>query len=416
MVQKRHKPATTATTTVISKRNSDLLDMVLYIIGLGLGDERDITIRGLEAIKASSYVFLEHYTAILGVEKEKLEAFYGKTIQYADRECVEQHAHEAILQHALENEKKTNVAFLVVGDALAATTHSDFFLRAQQYGIEVKIIYNASIMNAVGVTGLQLYTFGQTISIPFFSQTPYWKPMSFYEKLIVNRRMNLHTLCLLDIKVKEQSIENTAKGVKVYEPPRFMTVNTAIHQVLECVDFYRTQFNSQPQTNETLSSILNKSASITSSFKDDEHISPNCRAFACVRVGRDDEQIVSGTLTELKQIKFGAPLHSLVICAPVLHYIEEEMFNYWHWDPEYRKKYDQAKLDAKAKEEQVLQDALDQQKKEKDERLKEWKARKEEEKQEAEKKRLEAEILRKQQAQVQNDDEEEEEVCDIEPL
>lgn len=46
--------------------------MVLYVIGLGLGDEKDITVRGLEAVRRSTKVVLEHYTSILGVDKEKL--------------------------------------------------------------------------------------------------------------------------------------------------------------------------------------------------------------------------------------------------------------------------------------------------------------------------------------------------------
>ena len=46
--------------------------MVLWLIGLGLGDEKDITVRGLEAVKSCKYIYLEHYTAILGVDKEKL--------------------------------------------------------------------------------------------------------------------------------------------------------------------------------------------------------------------------------------------------------------------------------------------------------------------------------------------------------
>lgn len=46
--------------------------MVLYVIGLGLGDEKDITVRGLEAVRRSTKVVLEHYTSILGVEKGKL--------------------------------------------------------------------------------------------------------------------------------------------------------------------------------------------------------------------------------------------------------------------------------------------------------------------------------------------------------
>lgn len=38
---------------------------MLYIIGLGLGDERDITIRGLDAIKKCSKVYVEAYTSLL---------------------------------------------------------------------------------------------------------------------------------------------------------------------------------------------------------------------------------------------------------------------------------------------------------------------------------------------------------------
>ena len=46
--------------------------MVLYIIGLGLGNEKDITIRGLEAVRQCKHVFLEYYTSVLGVDTKKL--------------------------------------------------------------------------------------------------------------------------------------------------------------------------------------------------------------------------------------------------------------------------------------------------------------------------------------------------------
>lgn len=78
---------------------------------------------------------------------------------------------------------------------VSATTHTDLALRAKSKGINVQVIHNASIMNAIGVVGLQLYRFGQTISIPFF--TDEWKPDSFYEKLAFNQSGGLHTLCLL---------------------------------------------------------------------------------------------------------------------------------------------------------------------------------------------------------------------------
>ena len=73
----------------------------------------------------------------------------------------------------------------------------------------LQVVHNASIMNAVGCCGLQLYNFGETVSIPFWTAT--WSPDSFYEKIAANLARGLHTLCLLDIKVKEQSDENLAR-------------------------------------------------------------------------------------------------------------------------------------------------------------------------------------------------------------
>jgi diphthine synthase len=76
-----------------------------------------------------------------------------------------------------------------------ATTHTDLVVRAMKMGVEVKIVHNASVMNAIGICGLQLYRYGETVSIPFFTDT--WRPDSFYEKIRENRNLGLHTLCLL---------------------------------------------------------------------------------------------------------------------------------------------------------------------------------------------------------------------------
>jgi diphthine synthase len=43
----------------------------------------------------------------------------------------------------------------------SATTHTDLQLRAHERGIPVKVVHNASVMNAVGACGLQLYRFGE---------------------------------------------------------------------------------------------------------------------------------------------------------------------------------------------------------------------------------------------------------------
>jgi diphthine synthase len=109
-------------------------------------------------------------------------------------------------------------------------------------------------MGAVGCCGLQLYSYGQTVSIPFFREN--WTPDSFYDYVAYNLARpggGMHTLALLgeasdcpflhalrplsvvvlsaDIKVKEPDFQAMARGETVFLPPRFMSVNEAAAQV-----------------------------------------------------------------------------------------------------------------------------------------------------------------------------------------
>ncbi|EKX37511.1 hypothetical protein GUITHDRAFT_49003, partial [Guillardia theta CCMP2712] len=138
---------------------------VLYLIGLGLSNEQDITVCGLQVVKRCKHVYLEGYTSILGVEKSKLEEFYGREVELMDREAVESNSDEMLLAA-----RTAEVAFLVVGDVYGATTHTDIALRAKEMGIRVEVIHNASTMNACGACGLQLYNFGQTVSLCFWTE------------------------------------------------------------------------------------------------------------------------------------------------------------------------------------------------------------------------------------------------------
>ncbi|KAG2698396.1 hypothetical protein I3843_07G149300 [Carya illinoinensis] len=270
---------------------------MLYIVGLGLGDEKDITLRGLEAVKKCGKVYIEAYTSLLsfGLSSDglsTLEKLYGKSITLADREMVEEKADE-ILSEA----RGSDVAFLVVGDPFGATTHTDLVVRAKKIGVNVKVIHNASVMNAVGVCGLQLYRYGETVSLPFFTET--WRPDSFYEKIQRNRGLGLHTLCLLDIRVKEPTLESLCRGRKQYEPPKYMTINTAIEQLLEV-----EQMRGESAYSECT----------------------QCVGFA--RVGSEDQMIVAGTMRQLQTINFGTPLHCLVIVGQT-HPVEEEMLEFY---------------------------------------------------------------------------------------
>lgn len=270
---------------------------MLYVIGLGLGDEKDITVKGLEAVKKCDKVYIEAYTSLLSFGLSStaistLEAFYGKPVTIADRELVEERA-DGILSQS----RTSNVAFLVVGDPFGATTHTDLVVRAKKEGIAVKVIHNASVMNAVGVCGLQLYRYGETVSIPFF--TDEWRPDSFYEKLKRNRALELHTLCLLDIRVKEPSLESLARGKKIYEPAKYMTINTAIEQLLE-----------------------------VEQIKGDSVYDEDSACVGLARLGSEDQMVVAGTMRELLSVDFGAPLHSLVIVGKT-HIVEEEMLKFY---------------------------------------------------------------------------------------
>jgi diphthine synthase len=271
--------------------------MVLYLIGIGLYGVKDISVRGLEIVKSCDFIFMEYYTSILGVGVDELSKFYEKEIILADREMIENDFDEKILEKA----KKHQVALLVVGDPFSATTHIDLYTRAIHEGVKIEVLNNASIMNSCGISGLSLYRFGETVSIPYFTET--WKPYSFLDKIIKNIKNDFHTLVLLDIKVKEISEENLGKGKKSYEKSRFMSINIGLSQIVEA--------------EENLKSGLLDLDSIV---------------IGLARVGAPDQKVVSGKIRDLLNFDFGGPLHSLVIPAPGLHSMEKEMIDIYNWE------------------------------------------------------------------------------------
>lgn len=170
-----------------------------------------------------------------------------------------------------------------MGDPFGATTHTDMFLRAHELGLRVQVVHNASIMNAIGCCGLQLYRFGHCVSICFFRNN--WRPTSFYEKVLENKKAGLHTLCLLDIKVKEPDFDYLVKtGKERNLPPRFMTVNQCLSQMIEVEE-----------------------------EKQGKAYSLDSMAIGMARVGQRSQCIKSGTIRELMKHNFGAPLHSVIL-------------------------------------------------------------------------------------------------------
>ncbi|KAF4688228.1 cell wall bioproteinsis protein [Perkinsus olseni] len=259
----------------------------LTFIGLGLGDPKDITLKGLDALREADYVYLESYTSVLvGQKPDDLRKAYGIEVPFIE---ADRHLVEGGCEEMLDRATEKNVCFCVVGDALCATTHTDLFLRAKAKNIEVSVVHNASIMNAIACCGLHLYRFGETVSICFWDDS--WKPDSYFDKIADNAKRGLHTLCLLDIKVKEQSIVNLMKGNDIYEPPRFMSVQTALQQLMEIDE------------NRGNPGIVGKDSLVV----------------GVARVGCKDQSIVFGRAEDVASDeaadRLGGPLHSLVICA-----------------------------------------------------------------------------------------------------
>lgn len=185
---------------------------MLTFIGLGLFDEKDVSLHGAAAIRTADTVFLEVYTSVLmGASIEKLEQFYGKKIIPLNREDVEQHP-ELILDAASTG----NAVFLTGGDSMVATTHTDLRIRCREAGIETAIIHGSSIMTAVcGLSGLQNYRFGKSVSVPF----PYgkWFPMTPIEVIRDNLAHHLHTLVFLDIQKDQERYMSISEAVDLLE-------------------------------------------------------------------------------------------------------------------------------------------------------------------------------------------------------
>lgn len=164
---------------------------MLHLIGLGIGDEKDISLRGIEACKKAEKVFLELYTCPLKIDIPCLEKIIEKKICVLDRKGVEESG--KIISSAIEKD----TVLLVGGDPLSATTHSEMILEARKKKIDVEIVHSSSIFTAVGETGLSLYKFGKAVSLPK-PQDNYF-PTSPYDNILDNLKNGMHSLVLLDI-------------------------------------------------------------------------------------------------------------------------------------------------------------------------------------------------------------------------
>jgi diphthine synthase len=161
---------------------------MLYIIGLGLNVD-GISKFGLQAVKKCKKIYLENYTVTFPYEIKELVFVLKKKVIPADREKVEGLS-------LIDEAQKMDVALLVYGSPLTATTHITLLEEAKKSRVRTKVIYNASILDAVAITGLQLYKFGKVASMPAWKKS--YEPDSFMKIVQENMSMKSHSLILVD--------------------------------------------------------------------------------------------------------------------------------------------------------------------------------------------------------------------------
>jgi diphthine synthase len=249
---------------------------MLTFVGLGLYDERSITVAGRDAIRDADRVFAEFYTSRLaGTTVADLEAYHGVDIEVRNRAGV-----EADPAPILEAAEAGEVVFLTAGDTMISTTHVDLRLRAAERGVETRVVHGTTAeAAAASLSGLQNYRFGKATTLPFpWSHGTDDVPDSVLETIAENRERGLHTLVFLDIKV------GTGPTGPDPDHEEYMTADRAAALMADDVDGV---------------------------------------GVAVARAGGPDPVVAADALPALAERSFGDPLHLLVVPGD-LHVLEHD--------------------------------------------------------------------------------------------
>jgi len=161
-----------------------------YLIGLGLYDEKDLSLRAVEALRKCDKVYAEFYTNTLKTNNKKISDVIQKPVVELSREECE--------NMNILNDKSDVIALLVPGDPLVSTTHAQYLLEAKKRGIRVVVVHASSILTSVCESGLSSYKFGGVTSIPKPAKD--YNPSSYLDVINKNLTQDYHTLVLIDTK------------------------------------------------------------------------------------------------------------------------------------------------------------------------------------------------------------------------
>ncbi len=248
---------------------------MLYLIGLGLKDEKSLSLEAVDILRKCDKVFLENYTSRqVNFNLNRLESLISKKITVADRKFVED------TKNLISLAKNENVALLVSGDPMIATTHLEIVLDAEKEGVKVKILNNASVLNAVSNIGLEIYKFGKIASIPFTTES--FMPETPYNILKDNLSINAHTLFLFDLHLDEN---------------KFMNFKEALSYLLSIEE-----------------------------RRQEKVINGNTPVIVCSSLGSDNEKVMFGGVEGILKKEMDSYPQCMIIPAK-LHFMEEEALN-----------------------------------------------------------------------------------------
>jgi len=183
---------------------------MLFLIGLGLS-EKDITVGSIEAFRTSE-LYVDRFTSYISDRTMTyISETAGKQVAELTRQDMEEDVAELVKRAATRD-----IAVLVGGDPLMATTHKILYIEAKHQGVQTHILHaNSIITTVIGESGLDFYRFGSVCTIPKWSE--HYKPMSFYEKIERNLTNNEHTILLLDYDSKRMETLPVGEAIGTLE-------------------------------------------------------------------------------------------------------------------------------------------------------------------------------------------------------
>jgi diphthine synthase len=181
---------------------------MLYLISLGLFDEKDMSLRALETAKKCDSLYVEFFTTKMFTDAQRISILVGKPVREIMRSDLEDR-----MEKLLREARTKDVGIMVGGDALVATTHVALLIEAKKLGVETRIIHGSSIYSAIAKTGLQIYKFGRTTTLALPQKNYY--PTSCYDAIAHNAKAGLHTLVLLDVRSHANEYMSVREGLEI---------------------------------------------------------------------------------------------------------------------------------------------------------------------------------------------------------